>query len=250
MIIELPVMNEPTWLSNCSKDSIENDHFPLKNLLRDSLYYPSSGFDGDPVKFLGGNILSFIYIDYGNSQEEFQNALAKPGFRGYKPITSRTVTEHELAPNGWCPSIPSSSNGYIRAPSSSGERPFCQWTVFQRNKGLSEEHGPIRFSLLYLYADGVAAYQALYIANKSVPKAVAIIQPGHAFGGNWTDFTDHNEIFAKSILGNLKGIPDLILYGGIGPRKGYRNPCWPFYRNHISFVEKAGGGSIGIWSHR
>lgn len=249
MIDELPGMTLPGWLSKCSIDSIENEVFPLEDVLRESLYYPSSSFDGDPIKFFGGNVMSFIYVDYGHSQEEFNNALLSPGFLGYEPIASREVIETELAPNGWNPSISPASRERIRARPLSGERPFCRWTIFQREKTLSDDHGPFRFSLLYLYADGVAAFQALYVSNKLVPKAVAVIQPGHSFGGNWTDFTNPEKIFAKSVMANPSGKPEWILYGGIGPRNGYRKPCWPFYQVNIGFVEKTGGGSIGIWSN-
>jgi hypothetical protein len=250
MISELPIIKEPAWLSNCSKDSIVNDPFPLKDILKNSLYYPSSGFDGDPIKYLGGNILSFIYVDYGNSQDEFQNALINSGFNGYEPVFSRTVTEHELVPKGWRPSMPSPSDSYMRNNPSSVEKPFFLWTVFQRNNSLSDEHGPNRFSLLYLYAEGAAAFQMLYVRNKVIPKGIAVIQPGHNFGGNWTNFTDPEEILAKLVMENTRGKPDWMLYGGTEPRNEYRNPCWPFYREHICFLEKAGGGCIGLWSHR
>jgi hypothetical protein len=88
-----------------------NEPFPLHELLHGSLYYPSSGFDGDPVRHLAGNILSFVYVDYGHSHDEFVSALETPGFRGYNLIAARSVTESELTPNGWRHTLPTRSDG-------------------------------------------------------------------------------------------------------------------------------------------
>ena len=248
MINAMPTLEEPDWLMDLTEESIANDPFPLEDLLKDSLYYPSSEFDGDPVKYLGGNILSFIYVDYGVGKDQLTQELSSSGFLGYRPIGSRAVQERELVPNGWRPSMPFDHDGNWRPAASPHEQPFCLWTVFEREPDMPGDHGPVRFSLLYLYADGAAAFQALYVSNGVVPKVVAIIQPGHSFGGNWTDFTDPEKIFARSMLGNPKGRPQWLMYGGFGPRSGYRESCWPLYSELKEFLEKAGGGSIGLWS--
>lgn len=113
MLYQLPEIAVPKWLTNLSSTTIMNELFPLHELLHDSLYYPSSGFDGDPVRHLGGNILSFIYVDYGQSHDEFMSALKTPGFRGYDLVAARSVTERELTPQGWRPTPPSrSENGH------------------------------------------------------------------------------------------------------------------------------------------
>jgi len=36
--------------------------------------------------------------------------------------------------------------------------PFCVWLIMERKQDVAESHGSLRFSLLYLCADGVAAY--------------------------------------------------------------------------------------------
>ena len=248
MINAMPTLEEPDWLMDLTEESIANDPLPLEDLLKDSLYYPSSEFDGDPVKYLGGNILSFVYVDYGVGKDQLTQELSNPGFLGYRPVGSRAVQERELVPNGWRPSMPLDHDGDWRSAELPVEQPFCLWTVFEREPDMPDDHGPARFSLLYLYADGAAAFQALYVSNRAVPKVVAVIQPGHSFGGNWTDFADPARIFARLILGNPKGMPQWLMYGGIGPRSGYRKSCWPFYRELKGFFEKAGGGSIGLWS--
>lgn len=242
----LPIMSEPEWLSRVSESIVVEAPFPLHDVLCHSLYYPSAGFDGDPVRHLAGNVLSFVYVDYGHRREELDAALASPGFSGYEIMARRDVTEQELTPCGWTPSFRASADGdpsqFIRI-----QEPFCTWIVMQRSDGIPSTHGPTRFSLLYLCADGVAAFQALYVANGLFPQFVAVIQPGETFGHNWTDFQDQNKIFAQSVINNPAGVPKFLLYGGTGRRNLYRRPCWEIYGEHICFLEKAGGGSIGLW---
>lgn len=124
--------------------------------------------------------------------------------------------------------------------------PFAKWMVFQRDKGLDDQHGAERFSLLYTCAEAVATFQALYLANHCSPLAVAIIQPGHGFGGNWTNFTDPEQIFARTVLNNPHGQPKYVLYGGAGGINMYQKNCWPSYSNNICFL---GNTSIGIWQN-
>jgi len=250
MLQQLPETAVPMWLTNLSSTTIMNEPFPLHELLRDSLYYPSSSFDGDPVRHLAGNILSFIYVDYGHSHDEFMSALKTPGFRGYNLVATRSVTERELTPHGWRPTLPTRTDGDPSQPFDWIKKPFCSWSLFQRREDVPVSHGPPQFSLLYLCADGVAAFQALYVANSAVPKAVAVIQPGYGFGGNWTDYTNPEHIFARSVLGNPSGQPEILLYGGYGRRDYYREPCWPDYQTQVCFFDKAAGGSIGVWSRK
>lgn len=247
MLHQLPEIKALRWLTDMSSAEVANGPFPLHEILQDSLYYPSSGFDGDPIRHLAGNILSFVYVDYGHTRDEFVNALRAPGFRGYDLFATRSVTERELTPNGWRPTPPTRADGEPSRYRDWIKNPFCSWSLFQRREDVPTNHGPSRFSLLYLCADGVAAFQALYVANSAFPKAIAVIQPGHAFGGNWTDYTSPEQIFARSVLGNPSGHPEILLYGGIGRHDFYREPCWSNYEEHLCFFEKAGGGSIGVW---
>lgn len=300
MIQQLAAITAPGWLKNLSRADIESGPFPLSGILRDSLYYPSSGLDGVPVKRLAGNILSFIHVDYGYSRDEFIAELKETGFLGYDIVGVREISRHELvpnvrlpplpnqvdstasfpdlitgplgyditgflgydiagmryiarhelAPNRWRPSLPTKADFTAACPDSIREnliniKPFCVWSVLQRREEYPDSHGPSRFSFLYICADGVAAFQALYIANHAFPKAVAIIQPGHGFGGNWTNFGDPDQIFARTVLGNPWGQPELLMLGGCSWRAR-----WPGYQTHIaSFgAENGYGYSYILWS--
>ena len=363
MISQLPEKSVPDWLAGISQSTITIDPFPLTQLLEDSLYYPSSGFDRDPVKYLSGNILSFIYVDYGRSHDEFENEIIKRGFRGYECVATRSVTEQELTPRGWRPRQPDRYhidyvplynsdftikglkifridrealqkerdtaermeilskdklprlqvemeqkseqlailkreilNEKLREEEKSDfqqdmkwieaeiedvrlqiedarqdynesecenleaatrklhlmgdwfgneKKPYCSWSIFQLREDVPAINGPPRFSLLYLCADGVAAFQALYYANSASPKAVAVIQPGTAFGGNWTDFENPSGIFADTVLGNPQGRPQILLNKSAG-YSFEEQCCWPSYTELICFLDISDRG-IGVF---
>lgn len=91
MLQQLPEIATPNWLSQLSSETILGTPFPLHELLRDSLYYPSSAFDGDPIRHLAGNFLSFIYVDYGVSQDRYTHNSVR-----------LKVKQHQLVGSGWC----------------------------------------------------------------------------------------------------------------------------------------------------
>ena len=235
------------WLDNYC-DGGEERIFPLMRVLHNSLYYPASGFDGDPIKYFSHKINSFIYVDYSRSEDDLKGELVSNSFTGYRLAHSQNISIKQLVPNGWKPVAVCNDSSGPDPVHQIIAKPFAKWLVFERLSDYGPCHGAERFSLLYLCADGVAAYQALYIANHCVPKAIAIIQPGFGFGNNYTDFEDPNRALGQTVLGNKAGRPEILLFGGIGKRDFYRSPCWPEYATHDAFYQKQGGGSIGAWS--
>lgn len=238
----------PDWLANATADKMLDAPFPLRAVLQESLFYPSCGSDGGPVRFLGKWINSFVYVDYGYSRQKFLDELAASPFLGYQVVGMRSVAFAELAPNGWRTPILSSfelreSNRYLKERVG---QPFCEWVIFEREMSTPPSHGPERFSLLYMHADGAEAYQSLYVGNDFCAKAIAVIQPGHAFGRNWTDFNDPQAVLARVVMGNPVGVPDFYLGGGAGPRK-YLPPQWPEYSSLLGWYPYGGIGSVGVW---
>jgi hypothetical protein len=130
------------------------------------------------------------------------------------------------------------SDGHVR-PS------FAPWAIL----GRPPEHGPERFSLLYVAGDGAATFQALYHGNRAAPAVVAVIRPGTGFGGNWTDFREPGRIFARSVLENPAGVPRFLLCEGWEERGSPRRSYWPSYPSRVADLGpvlclwgKAGGG--------
>lgn len=236
-------------INKITKQQFEKD-LPIKALLENSLYYPACGFDGGVVKHFSKEVQSFIYCDYATGEEKLNDA--RNNFYGYKVLFERNVREDELTPNGWTP---------VRHPEIRREeylkhveqfkKPFCKWSIYERENEFNEEHGPKRFSVLYVGGEGVATYNALYYSNQTTAKILAIIQPGTGWGLNWTDFRKSNGVLAYVVLNNPFGSPDKILYGGCG--KGYDDLNWERYskidtiKKYYYSKDSFDSGEVTVW---
>lgn len=237
-------------IENLTTESILNKQLPINELLENTFYYPSSGFDYGIIKYYGKKIQSYIYCDYATGEEAFLSQL--DCFRGYKILGHRPVRQEELVPNGWKMQPPPNFNFkqyYIHKDAF--KKPFAHWVVYEKMANFSESDGPNRFSLIYIGGEGVATYQALYWSNKKTAKALAIIQPGTSFGLNWTNFNDKNGALAWVVMNNKFGIPDTIFYGGYG--NGYNDFNWDNYvlsRTIRPYYSEQPFGEVTIWTRK
>lgn len=213
---------------------------PLAELLRSSVYYPASGFDGTPVKILGRDYHSFVCSDCGVTPDDIIKELST--FKGFRPLAYREVEVGELMPSGLVPIAPGVVRLLEQKPNSFYREFFASWAILQRTPDFGPDHGPGRFSLLYVRYEGVTTFESLYRENGMTPGALAIIQPGTGFGGNWTDFTDPHEALAEAVLSNPAGIPSCLVYGGWGNPGSYSQPCWPIYSTLLRDE-----GSATVW---
>lgn len=243
----------PMWLARLNPAELGASDFPLEELLKHSLYYPAAGFDGRPVQFLGGFIHSFIYVDYGKEEQAVDAEVQAPGFLGYHLVGGKHLSERDLAPNGWRPQAPPQFPNQMRAFTErqahrSVRSPFATWYIFDRDECRDEGHGPLRFSLVYLCADGVAAYQALYRHNHTAPEVLAIIQPGNDCSVNYTDFKDPDSFLAWTVLrGNGSNIPEYLVCGGL--LLDYTQAFWPDdYPEHVEWFRHVNGN--GVWRRK
>src|SRR5689334_8112732 len=97
----------PAWLEALDAEAIASKALPLAAMLTDSLYYPASGLDGIPVKYLGGFVHSFVYADP--------------------------------------PMQPHSLDGNLRRLREMESRcsPFGHWSVWERHPARGDAHGPM-----------------------------------------------------------------------------------------------------------
>lgn len=245
-----------TKIDYLTKEEIISGKLPLIELLDNSFYYPSCGFDGGIIKHYSKHIQSFIYCDYATGEERLMGLL--DNFHGYQITGHRSVKEEELIPQGWQMQPPPHFDieKYYQYRDVF-ENPFAHWAVYERLERYDYKFGPKKFSLLYIGGEGVATYQALYWANKKTAKAVAIIQPGTGFGFNWTDFRDKNGALAWVILNNRNGIPDTIFYGGQGDEYNdfnwneyqYEDIIRRYYEGRVSDNRKS-SGEVTIWKRK
>lgn len=223
-------------LQKLSVNQITNGEFSLRSLLKDSLFYPSCDIDGELIRYCNMHfdqlgICSFVYADYAAGRERLIENIDT--FRGYHLLATRELGPADVG-----------ADKNLQRPEGIGIddygryqdhwQPFGQWAVYERDGDYGPDHGPIRFSLLYLGAEGVAAYSGLYLNNRITPKGLAIIQPGHGFGLNWTDFTAPDGPLTRTITMG-KSMPEYIFFGGLSFH-GYNELPWPGY-NQIDRVD-------------
>jgi len=238
MLSQLPILTAPNWLTFASVGSVIEERVPLNDVLRDSLFYPASWTHGDPVKYLAGNVLSFVYVDYSLTEKRAVNAIGNHGFRGYKSIAIRSLQEEEFSSKGW-PALPMEEMRVTGRNAFSGvEAPFCLWSVFERDSTFPPVHGPSRFSLLVVCADGLATFRSLYVGNELSPMAISVMRPGIAFGGNWDDYQEPQSTLARAVRSNRHGLPTLLLDDSANTQGSNPRPCWPEYCELVCRLER------------
>jgi hypothetical protein len=201
-------------LHEINSSNIERLPFPLGEILEGSLYYPGSGIDGTPIRNWSLGVNSFVYVVMSWSHDAYLKALSDHPVHGYHIAAQREVMQHELTPNGYNTTMPASLSQQeyeiaMRINKAGPENAFALWSVFERDSDRNDSFGPKRFSLLHIRAEGVAAYAALYVANECLPKILAFIRPGLAFGGNYGTF----ELALMEVIERSpRGVPQQLLW--------------------------------------
>jgi len=223
----LPHVPVPEWLRRLADADALPVPIAAREVLGESCFYPSSGLDGSPVLLANGCVHSFVYVDYGTTRDAVLGTLSSPGFRHYRLLLQREVGRHELVPDGWTPTVrywfddPGAHDRLMAGQQ--GCEPFGIWSIWRRVEERDERVGPRLFSFLFLGGEALACHDGLYRRTGVVPKVMALIQPGHAFGGNWTDFTDPVGPLWRAV--SEKGaLPDYLLMGSYGRRRPERCP--------------------------
>jgi hypothetical protein len=151
--------------------------------------YPGAGFDGQPVKFFASRQLAhcFVYVDYLITQEAIERQLADQGqgFRGYSPYPPIRLGPSDLTPSGWRPRFLHEQE--MRPPLFEPVAPYAFLQILERQAQYDETHGPMRLAILFLAADAIASYEALFCRDDRTAPYGMVIQD-HGFGGNWTRF--------------------------------------------------------------
>ncbi len=254
----IPVFKDPAWLYEIDLARAKTDPLPLDLILPNSLFYPGSRIDGDPIKYLSHSTNSFVYCDYGVPKKLWESELSRKCFRGYTLALHRPLAPAEIAPTGFTlPPLEPEDEELTRRDVCTGGVDYLrfEWLIYERDRAASPAHGPQRFSLLFLGVDGVAAFHTLYVQRfRAAPSVVAIIQAPMGFGNNWTDFERPNGPLARSVLGNPAGAPLALFYGGpdfgdaTKQQQFLAAPCWPTYSRLADSSAKHDGGVIALWT--
>jgi hypothetical protein len=244
----------PGWL----RDATPERRLPLRQILEGCIYYPACRIDGVVFsRIRNGDAagLSFVHADYSISREELDEALERPvprggqGLLGYRIAFRRPVRRGELQGPRYKPPAILTEEEQRRAveyyrfaglegPEDVDRKAYCEWVVFDRLRGYDAGHGPRRLSLLYMRADGAAAYHALFVARRIAPRTLVVKQPGHGFGGNYTNFFAEDGPLRRVVAMGQRQ-PKFLAFGGLGTIANYRQLVWSGYQ---LFIEKGIGG--------
>jgi len=202
MSLKLSRYDIPEWLS-CIQRASDMGKISIKLILNRSLFYPCSGRDGDPIKFLGGFIHSFIYADNGVTSNQVANSLNNPerNFKGY-------FVEYEMRDHFY---------GYSSI-----------WFILKRTKDYGLEHGPDRLSLLYISGNDLITFKNLYVKNNTYPEVVVLIKSGFMGSDNY----DKDGGLAQAVLNNPNGCPAYMLEC---VSKGREREC-SFWGEHTKLI--------------
>ena len=58
----------------------------------------------------------------------------------------------------------------------------------ERKPEYDEAHGPKRLAIIFLFADGIASYDALFCQSRNKCEPFGVLLQDHGFGGNYDKF--------------------------------------------------------------
>lgn len=251
----------PSWLNNYRV----GDPINFSDVFKDSIYYPACGLDPDVMSLCMGYGHSFIYVDnlclwesVGKEDVyEFINNFYV--FGAFKKIFQAEFSKSDLIGGH---SFDNEELQYGDGDPTNGLTPkdfFSILTIFQPKQGnRTWTHGDRSIKLhvyeplvfLYVCADGCFSYKDFYYSHNVAPRGVAIIQPGDAFGGNWTSYYDRDKIFGRNVMNHPAGIPDILISGGRDSRGGYFRGCiWPEYSERL-YYSRLNQKGLAVWTRK
>ena len=199
----------PPWLEQFKNgDAFSPEQFFASRIV----FYPGSGTDGQPVKLFGSvrSAHTFVYADYGVTQAALEAELGcgAQRFRGYDSLARVSLSERELAPNGWRPH-PDAVEMALPDRNHIVTSPFGFLEILVRKQNFDDSHGPRRLCILFLGADGIAAYDALFCQQNGTPPPFVVVVQDHNLGGNYNRFGQSG--FLEKLARSRRTIPQLLL---------------------------------------
>jgi|YNPMSStandDraft_1061717.scaffolds.fasta_scaffold11585_3 hypothetical protein len=223
---------EPEWLQLADRlDSVESRRSFLQGFLRSRIvYYPGACSDGQPVKLfnLAHAAHAYVYVDQWMERDALEREMTpvphsrRYGFRGYRKMAVLDLNPSELVPGPLQPHVRLDEvwNSFVFVRNDQG---YAALFVYERLPDFGEDHGAKRFALLYLKADGYAAYDALFCQQSSIARPFCVVVQDHAFGGNWSHWSRGGML---EVIARRAGVlPQLLLVADHASTewRGYRS---------------------------
>jgi len=197
----------PDWLLNYKKGK----RIEFKTIMASRVvYYPGSGFDGQPVATFNEGLYAhvYLYVDYGVEQNYTKEQFIQSGFLGYRCIDIQDFEKKDLVQSPSKPFFNLSKTQMENMKSSTRGKGFGFVGFFERLPSFDDKHGVKRFAVVYLGGDGIATYAALF-ASKFYPNPHVLILQDHGFGGNYDSFGKNG--LMHNIAKEYNVFPELIL---------------------------------------
>lgn len=179
----------PSWLLNFKPgDAFNRQQFFGSR----QVFYPGHGRDGHPVKLFGASHSAhcFVYADYYVERDALEDSLSNLDprfhrrFRGHHTLARLNLSQTDLTPHGW------RQHAVLSCPPNMGRdtSPFGFVEILERDDGLDDQHGAQRLAILFLGADGIATYDALFCQQNGALAPFAALIQDHGFAGNYDKF--------------------------------------------------------------
>lgn len=178
-----------------------------------TVFYPGSGQDGHEVAIFNGARAAccFVRCDYLMTRARIFAELGRAPFIGYRRVGQVDVPLASLVPDGFDPHL-----DYSRRKRWSGENaPFAFMMVFERERERDEDHGAKRIAVLFVGADGIETFDAIYAQDHGRHRPpYAILVQDHGFGANWARFGAGGEL--QWLVAQAKAWPRWLAVGRSG----------------------------------
>ena len=225
----MTVESLPIWLRAWEPgSSIQLEDFLASRVV----FYPGSGTDGQPVEFFGSKHAAhcFAYVDYGVAKNHVLGELGETGhpFKGYQRLGRTDLRECDLTPAGWVPHV--QADDAARGPFEP-VAPYAFIEVLERRADFDDTHGPLRLAILFICADGIAAYDALFCQGRAKAPFALVLQD-HGWGGNWTRFGRGGRL--EQLASTMAQLPGLLLVAE-------NTDVWDGYSSNEGTTGKGGG---------
>ena len=204
----------PEWLKAYQRGKSRSLADFLKSRI---VYYPGSGIDGDPVEVFGASHSAhcFVYADYWLPKDELSKELHTHGFRGYDILDEVSFSECEvMAAIPWRrhflseEEMRAAANGTAKMRQVNHPSPYTLLAILERKPNFGDDHGPERLAILFLGADGIATYEAIF-ANGNAPQFFGFLLQDHGWGGNYDRFGRGGLL--EKIMTRSKVFPHFVL---------------------------------------
>ena len=179
----------PAWLRNHKKGEKVDFSALLASRI---IYYPGSALEGSPIHVFNQAHAAhvYLYIDYGFTKETIETLMAERIPAGYHIYDEAEPSQRDILPCAPRYHLTDDERRRVAELYHHAQVPthnaFAFLKIYERDEAYGEEHGAERFAVLYLGADAIATYDAIF--GNTNAKPFACILGNYGFDGSYEGF--------------------------------------------------------------